>query len=70
MCVPGAMAAMSAAMVITKPADAARAPEGATSTATGAREVIMRDTIVRVESSRPPGVRRMKTTRSAPEVSA
>jgi membrane-bound ClpP family serine protease len=38
------------------PADAARAPEGPTNTTTGARDVIMRDTIVRVESSSPPGV--------------
>jgi len=41
-----------------------------TSTTTGALDVIMRDTIVRVESRRPPGVRSTSTTSSAPEVSA
>ena len=62
MCVPGAMAATSAAIVSTNPADAARAPDGATNTTTGARDVIMRETIVRVDSRSPPGVRRTKTT--------
>ena len=61
MCVPGAIAAMSAAMMSRNPADAARAPDGATKTATGVAAEIMRDTIARVESTRPPGVRRMKT---------
>jgi hypothetical protein len=70
MCVPGAMTATSAAIVMTKPAEAARAPEGPTKTTTGAREVIMRETIVRVESTSPPGVRRTKITASAPAVSA
>ncbi len=70
MCVPGAMTATSAAMVMTNPAEAARAPDGATNTTTGARDVIMRETIVRVESSSPPGVRRTKTTTAAPDVSA
>ena len=46
MWVPGAMAATSAAMVRMKPADAARAPDGPTKTATGARDVIMRETMV------------------------
>ena len=62
MCVPGAMAATSAAIVSTNPADAARDPDGATNTTTGARDVMMRETIVRVDSSSPPGVRRTKTT--------
>jgi hypothetical protein len=53
-----------------KPADAARAPDGPTKTTTGARDVIIRDTMLRVESSRPPGVRKTRTTSSAPEVSA
>ena len=70
MWVPGAMTATSAASAITKPADAARAPDGPTKTTTGARDVIMRETIARVESSRPPGVRRMNTTTSAPDESA
>src|SRR5205807_2143074 len=37
MCVPGAIAAMSAAMMSRNPADAARAPEGATKALTVAR---------------------------------
>ena len=70
MCVPGAMAATSAAMVSRNPADAARDPDGATNTTTGARDEMMRETIVRVDSSSPPGVRRTKTTSVAFEVSA
>ena len=35
MCVPGAIAATSAAIVIRKPADAAREPDGPTNTTTG-----------------------------------
>ena len=62
MCVPGAMAATSAAMVSRNPADAARDPDGATNTTTGARDEMMRETIVRVDSSSPPGVRRTTTT--------
>jgi hypothetical protein len=53
-----------------KPADAARAPAGPTKTMTGVRAAIIRDTIVRVESSRPPGVRKTNTVTAAPEVSA
>ena len=52
------------------PADAARAPDGATNTTTGVRATIMRLTIVRVESSSPPGVRRTKITADASAVSA
>ena len=70
MWVPGAIAAMSAAMVIRKPADAARAPEGPTNTATGVLAASMWETIVCVESSRPPGVRSVKTTSPAPSRSA
>jgi hypothetical protein len=51
--VPGAIAATSAAIVSTNPAEAARAPAGPTNTTTGARDVIMR-----VESSNPPGGRK------------
>ena len=57
-------------MVSRNPADAARDPDGATNTTTGARDVMMRETIVRVDSSSPPGVRRTKTTSVAFEVSA
>ena len=38
MLVPGAMAATSAATVMRNPADAARAPDGPTNTATGVRQ--------------------------------
>src|SRR6188474_3121453 len=69
MWVPGAIAATSDASVMMKPADAALPPDGPTKTTTGARDVIMRDTIARVDSSSPPGVRRTNTTMSAPEVS-
>ena len=48
-----------------KPADAARAPDGPTKTATGVRAVIIRETIARVESTRPPGVRSVNTTSAA-----
>src|SRR5437870_8891343 len=70
MWVPGAITATSAARTRMNPAEAARAPDGATYTTTGAREVIMRETIARVESTRPPGVRRMNRTTEAPVVSA
>ena len=45
MCVPGAIAATSAAIVRMNPAEAARAPDGPTKTTTGARDVIIRDTM-------------------------
>jgi hypothetical protein len=64
------MAATSAAIVSTNPADAARAPDGATNTTTGARDVMMRETMVRVDSRSPPGVRSTKTTSAAFEPSA
>ena len=70
MCVPGAIAATSAAMVRMKPADAARAPEGATKIATGVLAATMRDTMARVDSTRPPGVRNVNTTSAAPARSA
>ena len=50
------MAATSAAIVMMKPAEAARAPEGPTNTATGVRQLSMASTICRIEVSRPPGV--------------
>ena len=64
------MAATSAASAMMKPADAARAPEGPTKTTTGVRAAIIRDTIVRVDSRSPPGVRSTSTTTVAPLVSA
>ena len=70
MWVPGAITATSAASAMMKPAEAARAPDGPTKTTTGVRAAIIRDTIVRVESSRPPGVRSTRTVTAAPVVSA
>lgn len=70
MCVPGAMAATSAAMVRMKPAEAARAPAGPTKTATGVFAASMCETMARVESTSPPGVRSVRTTKSAPAASA
>ena len=70
MWVPGAIAATSAAMVSRNPAEAARLPEGPTYTAMGVFEANMRETIVRVESRRPPGVRSVKTSSEAPSRSA
>ena len=49
-----------------KPAEAARAPDGDTKIATGVLSAIMLDTIARVESTSPPGVRSVNTTRTAP----
>jgi hypothetical protein len=45
MLVPGAMAKTSAAIPITKPAEAARAPDGPTNTATGVRQFSILSTI-------------------------
>ena len=70
MCVPGAIAATSAAIVSRKPADAARAPEGPIKIATGVLLASMCVMMSRVESTRPPGVRRVKTTSVAPARSA
>ena len=58
MCVPGAIAATSAAIVRMNPADAARAPDGPMKIATGVRAAIMCETIVSVDSRSPPGVKR------------
>ncbi len=63
MLVPGAIAATSAATVMMKPAEAARAPDGPTNTATGVVQLSMLSTICRIELSRPPGVS-MRTTSS------
>src|SRR3984885_13787765 len=61
MLVPGAIAATSAASTMMHPADAARAPRGATNTITGARAFISRWMISRIEESRPPGVSSWRT---------
>ena len=54
--VPFAMAATSADSRMKNPAEAARAPLGATKMITGTEEASMLETISRVESSSPPGV--------------
>ncbi len=56
MFVPGAIASRSAACEIHTPADAARAPLGATYTITGIFSESSFCTIFRIESSSPPGV--------------
>jgi len=56
MFVPGAMAATSEARVMSAPAEAARAPLGYTYTITGTLAPIIFWMIVRIASSRPPGV--------------
>ena len=70
MFVPGAIAATSAATVITNPAEAARAPDGPTKTATGVRQLSILSTIWRIELSRPPGVSTRITTSGACSASA
>ena len=69
-CVPGAIAAMSAAMVIRNPAEAARLPDGPTKIATGVRAAMIALLMSRVESRSPPGVRNVNTIRRAPSASA
>src|SRR2546425_2044120 len=56
MLVAGAIAATWAAIVMKTPAEAARAPVGATYTMTGTSALNMRWTIARIERSSPPGV--------------
>jgi len=68
--VPGAIAATSHAIRMMNPADAAWAPGGATQPTTGAGDARIACVIVRVESSRPPGVSILKTTNGAPAFSA
>src|SRR5439155_17147545 len=65
-----AIASTSAAIVRMKPADAARAPAGPTKTTIGVLAAIMCETISRVESTSPPGVRSVNTTSAAPVRSA
>ncbi len=56
MFVPGAITATSAAIVIITPAEAARAPRGATKTTIGTLLPRMSLMINRMDSARPPGV--------------
>src|SRR5262245_26714705 len=70
MFVPGAMAATSATIVMRKPADAARAPEGPTNTATGVLQLSILAMSCRIEVSRPPGVSMRMMTSGAPSASA
>ena len=70
MCVPGAIAAMSAAMVRMKPAEAARPPAGPIQIATGVFASSIALMMSRVESTRPPGVRSVNTTSAASARSA
>src|SRR5215467_5624212 len=65
MFVPGAMAATCPAMVINVPAEAARAPLGATYTTVGTLALSRALTISRVESTSPPGVSSWKITATA-----
>ena len=70
MFVAGAIAAMVPAIVMNVPAEAARAPDGATNVTTGTgalrNAVVMRY----VESMSPPGVLMTKTTAGAPAACA
>jgi hypothetical protein len=61
---------MSAAIVMRKPADAARLPAGPTKIATGVFAAMIALLMARVESSRPPGVCSVKTISAAPSASA
>ena len=70
MFVPGAMAATSATIVMRKPAEAARAPEGPTNTTTGVLQFNILSMILRIDTSNPPGVSRRRMTIGAPAASA
>jgi hypothetical protein len=70
MFVAGAMAATWAAMVMKTPAEAARAPVGATYTTMGTAAPSWRWTIARIERSSPPGVSSWMTSAWLPSVSA
>jgi hypothetical protein len=65
MLVAGAMAARWPAMVMKTPAEAARAPVGATYTMTGISALRMVCTIERMERSSPPGVSSCNTRAGA-----
>ena len=68
--VPGAMAKISQARAMKKPAEADLAPLGPTKAATGVLALTIFSMISRIEVSSPPGVSRVRTTRSAPSRSA
>src|SRR3954470_18211821 len=68
--VPGAMAAICAAYRMKVPALAARAPLGATKTATGTGEARIALITSRIEVSSPPGVSICRITSSAPSLAA
>jgi len=70
MLVPGAMTAKLAAVKMNVPADAARAPLGATYTATGTSAASRCWTILRVASYAPPGVSSWMTKRATCSCSA
>src|SRR4029453_4156381 len=70
MLVPGAMTAKLAAAKMNVPADAARAPFGATYTATGTLAASSCWTILRVASYAPPGVSSWMTKRASCSCSA
>ena len=70
MLVAGAIAATCAAMVMNTPAEAARAPVGATYTTTGTSEARMLCTIERIDRSRPPGVLSWRISACAPSARA
>ena len=64
MFVCGAIAAMSAAIAMTAPAESALDPGGATYRTTGTSEARHRFTIPRMEEASPPGVSSRTTTAS------
>ena len=68
--VPGAIAAMSAAMVIMTPAEAALAPLGATYDITGTLLAKIAMTMSRIDSARPPGVSICKMRHATPSAEA
>ena len=68
--VPGAMAATSPASRMKKPAEAPRAPAGATQVITGTWEAMMRWVISRIDSMSPPGVSRRSTTAASLSLAA
>ena len=70
MFVCGAIAAMSADIAITAPAESALEPGGETYTITGTSAARKRLTIPRIDDASPPGVSRTRTTAANPSSSA
>ena len=70
MLVAGAMAATCPASVMKTPAEAARAPVGATYTTTGTSALRIRCAMLRIDFSSPPGVSRRMTRARAPSARA